>query len=352
MAVAEGTEPQSTGPSEGPTGGRALGGTLLNFGKRLLTLRESSVIVVTVVAIIYFSATDSRFFAGSNFKTLLPYFTPYAIIAAGEVFVMILGEIDLSVGAQWLFAPFMWHVLHHAGIALYPSIILTLLVAMAVGAINGFAVAYIGISSFVATLATLFVLEGLTVIVSHATQITTPGTSLTHTGTFAKVFGAGTYSELFWAIGIVLILQIVLSLTRWGLYTVAVGGNRLGAAEAGIRVRRIMIRNFVLSGGMAAFAGILEAVRVTTATPDPGSSGDFLFLSIASVIIGGTLMTGGEGTVVGALIGALFLGTLNDGLILKGVSANYVFLYLGLAIFVAMAIGVYVQRARKGSGHG
>jgi simple sugar transport system permease protein len=352
MAVASGTERPPSAPQKGSAAGRALGGALLTLVRRFLTLREGSVIVVTVIAVVYFSVSVNRFFTGSNFKTLLPYFTPYAIIAAGEVFVMILGEIDLSVGASWLFTPFMWHVLHHAGVPLYPSLILAVLIAMSVGAINGFAVAFIGISSFVATLATLFVLEGLTVIVSHATQITTPGTSLTHTPTFAKIFGAGTYSELFWAVGLVLLLQIVLSLTRWGLYTVAVGSNRTGAAEAGIRVRRVIMRNFILSAGMAGFAGILEAVRVTTATPDPGSSGDFLFLSVAAVIIGGTLLSGGEGTVVGSLIGAVFLGVLNDGLILKGVSANYVFLYLGIAIFVAMAIGVYVQRVRKGSGHG
>jgi simple sugar transport system permease protein len=350
MAVASDPKPPASPPRQGPRNGRALTDGAVALAKRFLTLREGSVIVVTLIAGVYFSASVGHFLTGSNFKNLLPYFTPYAIIAAGEVFVMILGEIDLSVGALWLFTPFIWHTFHHAGLGLYPSLIVALLVAMAVGAFNGFTVAYIGIPSFVATLGTLFVLDGVTVIISHATQISTPGTTLGHTHTFAQIFGAGTYSELIWAVGLILLLQIVLSLTRWGLHTVAVGGNRLGAAEAGIRVRGVIVRNFVTAALLAGFAGILEAVRTTTATPDPSSSSNFLFLSVASVIIGGTLMTGGEGTVIGALIGALFLGILNDGLILKGVSSNYLDLYLGIAILVAMAINVYVGRVRRGSG--
>ena len=137
-----------------------------------------------------------------------------------------------------------------------------------------------------------------------------------------------------------------------GIYTVAVGGNRLGSAEAGVDVRLVLVRNFVLCALLAGFAGILEAVRSTTSTPDPGSSNDFLFFSIAAAVIGGTLLQGGEGTVVGALIGAIFLGVLQDGLTLKGVSANYLFLYLGIAVLIAMTINTFVQRVRLGSGHG
>ena len=83
-------------------------------------------------------------------------------------------------------------------------------------------------------------------------------------GTFAQIFGGGTYSELFWAIGIMLVLQLVLSFTRWGIYTVAVGGNRLGAAEAGVRTRRVLTGNFVMCALLAGFVGILEAVRAST----------------------------------------------------------------------------------------
>ena len=352
MAVAEGTKPQPAGSPEGPAAGRALGHGVYSLLRRFLTLREGSIIVVTLVTFAYFALTTDNFVKGDSFRSLLPYFAPIAIMAAGEVFVMILGEIDLSIGAMYLFTPFIWHVFHHAGIPQYPSIILAVLVAMALGAVNGFFVAYVGIASLVATLGMLFTLGGLTLVISHSTPVQVPGTRIGAVTSFAQIFGGGTYSELIWALGIVIILQVVLTFSRWGLYTVSTGGNRLGAAEAGIRTRMIIMRNFILCAGLAGFTGILEVTRVTSATPDPSGSNTILLQVVAAAIIGGTLMTGGDGTIVGALIGALFLGILAEGLTIKGVSANYLNLYLGIAILIAMTLNVVIRRVRTGSGRG
>jgi simple sugar transport system permease protein len=196
----------------------------------------------------------------------------------------------------------------------------------------------------------LFFLGGLTLVLSHATPVNPPGTSITGSNAFGDVFGHGTYSELFWALGIVIALQLVLSFTRWGLHTVAVGSNRVGAAEAGIKVRANLMRNFMMCAGLAGLVGILETVRAGTITPDPSGSNVYLFQAISAAVIGGTVLRGGSGTVIGALIGAHFLGILNDGLTLKGVNASYLDLYLGLAILLAMAINTYVSRVRTGSG--
>ncbi len=352
MAVEAVPPPVSEGPAPAQGGHRAFTAAVIGAGRRFLMLREGSIIVVTLITAIYFSATTTNFLTGSNFKTLLPYFAPYAIMAAGEVFVMINGEIDLSIGAVYLFTPFLFYEIHNGGVPLYPALILAMVAAMVAGAVNGFFVTVVGISSFVATLAMLFTLDGITLVMSHAAPVNTPGTSVLHVNTFAKIFGAGTYSELIWALVIVAVLQVVLSLTRWGIYSVAVGGNRLGSAEAGIRVRLVMTRNFVLCATCAGLVGVLEAVRVTTATPDPSASNDILFQAISAAVIGGTLLRGGAGTVVGALIGALFLGILKDGLVIKGVNANYTALYTGLAIIIAMTINTYVQRVRTGAGRG
>jgi simple sugar transport system permease protein len=342
--------------------------------ERALSLREGSIIVVTLLVAIYFSLTTSTFLTSASFKTLLPFFAPFAILGAGEVFVMILGEIDLSIGATYLFAPLLYYKLAVAGVPDVPSVLIALAGCMVVGAVNGFFTAIVGINSFVTTLGMLFTLEGLTLIVSHAEPVLLPGAQLTtttvnvphvingarvvlsetvvHASTFAQVLGEGTYSELFWAIGIVIVGQIVLTFTRWGLYTVAVGSNRLAASEAGVRVRLVMIRNFILCAMAGGFAGILEAVRATSLQPDVAGANEILFKGISAAVIGGTLLAGGSGTVVGALIGALFLGVLNDGLILKGVNADYQLFYLGLAIILAMTINVYVQRVRRGSRSG
>jgi simple sugar transport system permease protein len=352
MAVASGTKPTPTSPTRGPAPGRDLGATAVKGLRWFLTLREGSIIVVTLVTFAYFAITTSNFVQGTSFKSLLPYFAPVGIMAAGQVFVMILGEIDLSVGSVYLFTPFIWHVFHHAGLPLYPSIILAVLVAAGIGAVNGFFIAWVGIASFVATLGMLFLLSGLALIISHATPIQVPGTGIGKVTSFAQIFGGGTYSELIWAIGIVIVLQIGLSFTRWGIYTVSTGGNRLGAAEAGIRTRMVILRNFIVCAGLAGFTGILEVTRTTSATPDPSGANTLLLQVVAAAIIGGTLMTGGDGTVVGALIGALFLGILTEGLTIKGVNANYLDLYLGIAILIAMTLNVVIRRVRTGSGRG
>jgi simple sugar transport system permease protein len=364
--------PTTPVPGQGPEG--RLPVPRSEIVQRILSLREGSIIVVTLLVAVYFSLQTSSFLTSANFKTLLPYFAPFAIMAAGVVFVMILGEIDLSIGATYLFTPFLFYKLATAGLPLVPSVIVALIACMAIGLINGFFVAIVGISSFVTTLGTLFALEGLTLIISHGAPVETPGARVTtsthsvvhtingvhvtlpetvnHIGTFARIFGAGVYSELIWALAVVIVLQTVLTFTRWGLYTVAVGSNKLGAAEAGVRVRLVTIRNFILCASTAGLVGILEAVRAGSVQPDPAGANEILFEAIAAAVIGGTLMTGGSGTVVGALIGALFLGILHDGLVLQGVNANYLLFYLGLAILIAMTANVYVQRVRRGAGHG
>jgi simple sugar transport system permease protein len=318
--------------------------------RRFLTARESSIIVVTVLLTVYFSVSTSQFFTGANFQTALQYFTWLAILAAGEVFLMINGEIDLSIGGVYLFAPLIFYEVVGGGIPLLPSLI---------GLVNGIITAVFNVNSFITTLGTLFTLQGLTLIISHAQQLGMPGAATTNPttgastkGTFASVFGAGTYSELVWALVIVVVMQAALTRTRWGLHTIAVGSNRVAAAEAGVRVRVVLIRNFIVCSSFAGFGGILEAMRSSTITPDPSSANQVLLYAIAAAVIGGTLLAGGSGTIVGALIGALFLGILEDGLALKGVNANYLYFYLGVAILLAMAINVYVGRTRRRSGRG
>jgi simple sugar transport system permease protein len=144
----------------------------------------------------------------------------------------------------------------------------------------------------------------------------------------------------------------VLRMTRWGLHTIAAGGNKHGASEAGIKVRAVVIRNFVVCSALAGLVGIFEATRASSVTPDTAGASETMFRAVSAAVIGGTLLTGGEGTAIGALFGALFLGVLRDGLTIQGVSADYLDFILGIAILVAMVINVYIGRVRKGSGRG
>jgi len=321
--------------------------------RRALIAREGSIVVVTIILIAYFSLRLSAFPTVANFQVLLPYFAPTGILAAGEVFLMINGEIDLSIAGTYLLAPFLYYELAHGGVPLVPSIIISLLACAAVGLANGFIVSVIGINSFITTLGMLFALEGITLIISHSEELQTPGTTATGSpSTFASIMGAGTYAELIWAVVIVFVLQVILTRTRWGMHTIAVGSNKTGAAEAGVRVRAILTRNFVVCAVAAGLVGILEGVRTTSITPDPSAATSILLYAIAAAVIGGTLLVGGAGTVVGALIGALFLGVIQDGLVIEGVSANDEFLYAGVAILIAMILNTYVGRVRTRSGLG
>jgi simple sugar transport system permease protein len=341
---------------------------------RFLTLREGSIIVVTILAALYFAVRTDRFATHDNFVTLLPYFAPFAILAAGEVMLMVAGEIDLSIGSVYLFAPFMFYEFNQAGLPLVADLILALACCVVVGLINGIFTEIFGVSSFITTLGMLLGLAGFTLIISHGAPVEMPGAEVTtktvdvtrvingqeitlqervnEIGTFARIFGGGTYSELIWAVVIVIGVQVLLTLTRWGMYTIAVGGNKLGAAEAGINVRVTVIRNFVLCSVFAGLVGILEATRASSVTPDTAGAAETMFRAVSAAVIGGTLLAGGEGTAVGALFGALFLGILRDGLTLQGVNADYLDFILGIAILVAMVINVWVGRVRKGSGFG
>jgi simple sugar transport system permease protein len=287
---------------------------------------------------------------------------------------MVAGEIDLSIGSVSIFAPFMFYEFNQNGLPLMACLVLALACCVVVGIINGVLTEVVGVSSFITTLGMLLGLGGLTLIISHAQPVAMPGAEVTsHTvnvthvvngvkvvlpekvnevGTFAKIFGAGTYSELIWALVIVAGVQILLNRTRWGVYTIAVGGNKHAAAEAGINVRMTVIRNFIVCSVFAGLVGVLEAVRATSVTPDTAGASETMFRAVSAAVIGGTLLLGGEGTAIGALIGAIFLGVLRDGLTLQGVNADYLDFILGIAILVAMVINVYVGRVRKGSGVG
>src|SRR3954451_8002858 len=363
--VSAAAPPSASGSPSGPPGAREL-------ARRFLTLREGSIIVVTILAALYFSLKVDHFFSHANFVTLLPYFAPFAILAVGEVLLMVAGEVDLSIGSVYLFAPFMFYEFNQAGLGLTLCLIGALIVSAIVGVINGVITEVFGVSSFITTLGMLLGLGGLTLIISHAQSVAMPGAEVTsttvnvthivngqkitlpeqvnHVGTFARIFGAGKYSELIWALAFVAFVHVLLTRTRWGMYTVAVGGNKHGAAEAGVKVRSVVIRNFVVCSLLAGLVGILEAMRSSSVTPDTAGASETMFRAVSAAVIGGTLLAGGEGTAIGPLFGALFLGILRDGLTLEGVNADYLDFILGVAILVAMVINVYVGRVRKGSG--
>jgi simple sugar transport system permease protein len=316
---------------------------------RMLRRREASIVAVTLITAGVFALRSDRFLTGGNFVALLPYFAPFAILAAGEVLVMVAAEIDLSIGAVYLFAPYMFYEFHRAGLPLTADFVLALLCCGVVGVINGVVTMHVGIHSFITTLATLLGVGGFTLIISHAAPVQMPGSPVLDsrdTPLLAELFGASRYSELIWALIIVTAVQVLLKLTRWGIYTVAAGSDRVAAAEAGIDVKLTVVRNFVVCSVLAGLVGVMEANRVSSINPDTAGASETMFRAISAAVIGGTLLAGGAGTAVGALFGALFLGVLRDGLVIGGTRASHLDLFIGVGILIAMSLNVIVRQAQ------
>ena len=305
---------------------------------------EASILVVALLLIAWFESANHDFLlTGASLENLSQFVAPAAIIACGEIMLMIGGEIDLSAGMVFALTPFVMHFAAEAGVPALPALLLGLLAAGAVGAINGVVTLLLHVPSFVTTLGTLFLVNGLTLTISSGTPVTPPESVV-----FAQIFGVWGYSEILWALLVVVVLHVGLRHTRWGLHTIASGANEIGAREAGIHVTRLKIGNFVLCSVLAGLTGCLEAFRIGSIDPQAGGN-QIMFLAVAAGVIGGTPLTGGSGTVIGALIGAVVLGVLNDGFTLIGINAFLFNIILGAAILGAMLFNIHITRlAREG----
>ncbi len=311
------------------------------LGRIFLQQREASILAVAIVLVIYFQFSTSNFLTGVNIRTLFEFVSATAIISAGEVMLLICGEIDLSVGQVFALAPFIMYFVNQAGLPLWVGILAGLLVSCVVGLFNGIVTVWFRIPSLISTLGTQFLLNGITLTLSMGEPVLTPSE-----GQVNQVMGANPYSEILWAILVMVVVQVILSFTRWGKHTVATGGNLLGASEVGVNVNRVKLGNFMLASLLAGLAGTLEAFRITSTDPLAGGT-TIMFSAVAGAVIGGTALSGGIGTVVGAFLGVLALSILNDGFTLLGVSAYTYDIILGLAILIAMILNVRLRIWRE-----
>jgi simple sugar transport system permease protein len=321
-------------------GNSSLGSLLGAFARQ----REATVLVVTVALLLYFGLThSSTFVTTTNAVDLLSENTAqYAILAFGEVLLLICGEIDLSVGMTYTIAPFlMYYMITDYGIPAILAIILSLVAGLFIGWVNGFITVKLRVPSFITTLGTSFILLGLVLTMSHAEPQTIPAS----TQTIGRYIGSAEWSQITWAVIFLVILHIVVTRTKWGLHTIAVGGNLLGAREAGIHVARVKYGNFMICALLGAFVGL--QVAFYTNTIDPLSGGyQPMFYAVTAAVIGGTAMLGGSGTILGAFLGALVISTLFDGFDILGISSNPLGIITGVAIIGAMIANVSLARLR------
>jgi len=308
-----------------------------------LRQREATVFVVAVGLFIYFAVASSSFVTGTNLPILFTQDSaPYIIIALGEVFLLICGEIDLSVGFTYSLAPFLMYFLntydHVPGLL---AILIALLMGLVIGWVNAFLTLTIGLPSFITTLGTGFVLLGIVNTTSHGEPVSVPPDMAGNVHWLG-----GNWAPFIWAVVLTIIMHIVLTRTRWGLHTVSVGGNMLGAREAGIHVNTIKYGNFMLTGLFGALVGLQNAYVTNSIDPTAGGYTP-MFYAVTAAVIGGTAMLGGTGTVIGAFLGAIVIGMLTDGFTILGVSANPLDIIFGAAVLIAMIANVQLARLRE-----
>ncbi len=282
--------------------------------------------------------TTDNFFSSDNFLNIARQVSVNAIIAIGMTCAILSGGIDLSVGAVMALSGTLMAGSMVAGVPPSAAIVIGLLVGLAFGLFNGFFVAYAGMPPIIVTLATMGIARGLGLIYTGGYPID----GLPETFAF---FGRGNVLGVQTPVIIMLIAfglaYLLLNKTPIGRYIYAIGGNEEATRLSGVRVARYKLLVYSLSGFTCALAGLVLSSRLMSGQPNSGVG--FEMDAIAAVVMGGTSISGGRGSIIGTLIGAMMLGVLNNGLNMMGVSPYVQNIIKGLIILFA----IYISRERK-----
>jgi erythritol transport system permease protein len=343
-------------PAPAPSPVVARSGSTRHIGALLFRLR--TIFVLFLLAAV-FAALSPAFLTTGNLTILVKHVAINAILAIGMTFVILSGGIDLSVGAVAGLAGMIAGLLIHSGLVLTPfSVVIYfqvwLVAAIAIvagalaGLLNGVLVSRLNVAPFIATLGTMYVARGAALLISSgATFPNLYGKpELGNTG-FTTLGGPGFFSVpvpiwLMLALGAA--AAFIAVRTPFGRHVYAVGGNERAALLSGVRVKRVKTAVYVISGAMSALVGLIIASQLAAAHPATGET--FELNAIAAVVLGGTSLMGGRGTIGGTIAGAFVIGTLADGLVLLGVSQFWQIVIKGVVIVLAVILDQAQQRFR------
>lgn len=302
---------------------------------------EAAGILIALAAMCGILTLVTANFASSyNLAVVMRQASFVGIIALGQTLVLLIGGIDLSVGAAaGLSAIVGALMLVHLGVDPWLVIPLTCLFGFAVGAINGALVAYARLNPFIVTLASWEIVAGTTLVITSGSPVRPLGAEFQRFG-LGEVMGVPVPVLVFGVIA--LVLGFVLNRTTFGRNLYAIGGNRHAAVLVGIPVQRIEMLVFGLSGALAALAGILYASRMDSAQPSVGEG--WLMPSITAAIIGGVSLRGGQGTVTGTVAGALLMAVLGNGIVLLNISSYWQRVIVGAVVLLAILIDLVRRR--------
>ena len=292
-------------------------------------------IAALIILIVFVSVLNPAFLQVNNLLNLMRQLIINGFIALGMTFVILTGGIDLSVGSTLAFTSAIFAGLLQNGMATGLAIVITLALGLALGLINGLLITKGKLAPFIVTLATMTIFRGLTLVYMDGRPISGPKDDFAFQFLGkGQVFGIPFQVILFLIVYI--ILSTLLNKTSHGRKIFAVGGNEKASFISGIKIDKVKVLVYVISALMAVVSGLVLTSRLNSAQPTAGSA--YEMDAIAAVVLGGTSMTGGSGSLTGTLIGILILGVLNNGLNLLGVSSFYQQIVKGVVILIAVLI--------------
>ena len=314
----------------------------------ILRIAGAAAVLIALVVIVDV-ASHGLFLQPSNIVRVLRQITYNCILGVGQTFVIITSGIDLSVGSlvalTGVVAALFANSMHLSG---FPLIAATLLVAVAVGAlagwVNALPVVKLNLPPFITTLAMLEMALGASFILSHGRPVALQSSDFQNTG-IGSFLGSVTAAAhlpsipipVIWMLVVIVAASVLLQRTRFGRYVFAIGGNEEAARLAGINVGRVKTLVYVISGVCAAIVGFLYMALFSSGSPQTGT-GDELLESIAAVVVGGTSLTGGRGSIVGTFFGALLIGVLYNAMNLLNVDSYLQKVLLGAVILAAVVL--------------
>ncbi len=300
-------------------------------------LNKARPIIGLIIFSVIISFMSDRFLTLNNLFNVFRQTSINAIIAVGMTFVILTSGIDLSVGSVLAFSSAVAAYMLANGYNIFLVIIVALGIGLLAGTINGLFIAKGGLQPFIATLAMMQLLRGATLVFTDGRPIGVPTKEVSPIFSFiGRGNVMGVHVPILIAVIIFIITYFILNYTKFGRYIYALGGNEESAKLSGINTHKVKISTYAISGIMSAIVGLIVLSRLSSAQPTAGES--YEMDAIAAVVLGGTSMSGGQGSIVGTLVGALIIGILNNALNLMDVQSYYQMIAKAVVIIVAVLL--------------
>jgi simple sugar transport system permease protein len=307
---------------------------------KVFVIQELGVLVAGFIIAAAFAYQSPQFFTAASAGSILASAVQFGVVGLGVTVLMIAGEFDISVASVYSLCPMVMASLWVShGLNVFIGLALSLLLAIAIGLINGLATLLLNIPSFIITLATALFWAGVSLNLTGGYPISFFGKSAVMESLGAAEFGKSHISvSILWLLAIAIILSIVLRMTATGNWIFASGGDGRAARAMGVPVGRVKVACFVLSSLLAAVTGIIQFGSFGSATPTQGS--DLALTAIVVAVVGGASLLGGRGSIIGALLAAIVLGMSYTGLVLSGVSTTWFQSFVGFLLLFAVIVNL------------